>query len=71
MTPSRLLTAGEVATWLRVTKAWVYTQTRANHIPYVPTRALRPLPPIGGEGVGRRDRTVHSRKKVVIGGRTA
>lgn len=34
--PFELMTAGEVATWLRVTKAWVYTQTRANRIPYVP-----------------------------------
>ena len=34
--PFELLTAGEVAAWLRVTKAWVYTQTRANRIPYVP-----------------------------------
>jgi excisionase family DNA binding protein len=34
--PFELMTAGEVATLLRVTKAWVYTQTRANHIPYVP-----------------------------------
>jgi len=30
-----LLTAGEVATLLRVTKAWVYTQTRAHKIPHV------------------------------------
>jgi excisionase family DNA binding protein len=34
--PFELLTAGEVATWLRVTKGWVYRQTRANRIPYVP-----------------------------------
>lgn len=34
--PFELMTAGEVARWLRVTKAWVYTQTRANQIPYVP-----------------------------------
>lgn len=34
--PFELLTAGEVATWLRVTKGWVYRETRANHIPYVP-----------------------------------
>jgi excisionase family DNA binding protein len=34
--PFELMTAGEVAAWLRVTKAWVYTQTRANRIPYVP-----------------------------------
>lgn len=33
--PFEMLTAGEVATWLRVTKDWVYTQTRADHIPYV------------------------------------
>lgn len=30
-----LMTAGEVARLLRVTTAWVYTQTRANHIPHV------------------------------------
>jgi excisionase family DNA binding protein len=34
--PFELLTAEEVATWLRMTKAWVYAQTRANNIPYVP-----------------------------------
>jgi excisionase family DNA binding protein len=34
--PFEMLTAGEVATWLKVTKDWVYTQTRSNHIPYVP-----------------------------------
>jgi excisionase family DNA binding protein len=34
--PFDLLTAGEVATRLRVTKGWVYRQTRANRIPYVP-----------------------------------
>jgi excisionase family DNA binding protein len=33
--PFEMLTAGEVATWLRVTKDWVYTQTRAGHIPHV------------------------------------
>jgi excisionase family DNA binding protein len=31
-----LLTADEVAALLRVTKAWVYTQTRAQQIPHVP-----------------------------------
>jgi len=31
-----LMTAGEVALLLRVTTAWVYAQTRANHIPHVP-----------------------------------
>lgn len=30
-----LLTAGEVAAILRMTKAWVYTQTRAQRIPHV------------------------------------
>lgn len=30
-----LMTAGEVALLLRVTTAWVYAQTRANHIPHV------------------------------------
>jgi excisionase family DNA binding protein len=30
-----LLTAGEVAMWLRMTPAWVYAQTRANRIPHV------------------------------------
>jgi excisionase family DNA binding protein len=30
-----LMTAGEVALLLRVTTAWVYTQTRAGHIPHV------------------------------------
>lgn len=33
--PFELLTAGEVATLLQVTKAWVYTQTRARKIPHV------------------------------------
>ncbi len=33
--PFEMLTAGEVATWLRVTKDWVYTQTRAGRIPHV------------------------------------
>jgi excisionase family DNA binding protein len=33
--PFELMTAGEVATLLRVTKAWVYTQTRARQIPHV------------------------------------
>lgn len=31
-----LLTADEVAALLRVTKAWVYAQTRAQQIPHVP-----------------------------------
>jgi excisionase family DNA binding protein len=31
-----LLTADEVAALLRVTKAWVYAQTRARQIPHVP-----------------------------------
>ncbi|HTZ86357.1 MAG TPA: helix-turn-helix domain-containing protein [Solirubrobacteraceae bacterium] len=31
-----LLTAGEVAELLQVTKAWVYAQTRAQRIPHVP-----------------------------------
>ena len=31
-----LLTAGEVAELLRVTKAWVYSETRARRIPHVP-----------------------------------
>jgi excisionase family DNA binding protein len=31
-----LLTADEVAALLRVTKAWVYAQTRAQRIPHVP-----------------------------------
>ena len=31
-----LLTAGEVATLLQVTKAWVYAETRARRIPHVP-----------------------------------
>jgi excisionase family DNA binding protein len=30
-----LMTAGEVALLLRVTTAWVYTQTRAGRIPHV------------------------------------
>jgi excisionase family DNA binding protein len=30
-----LLTAGEVAALLRVTKAWVYAQTRAQQIPHI------------------------------------
>ncbi len=34
--PFELLTADEVARWLRMTPAWVYAQTRANNIPYVP-----------------------------------
>jgi len=34
--PFEMLTADEVAVWLHVTKDWVYTQTRANHIPHVP-----------------------------------
>jgi excisionase family DNA binding protein len=33
--PFELLTAGEVATLLQVTKAWVYAQTRARKIPHV------------------------------------
>ena len=33
--PFELMTADEVATLLRVTKAWVYTQTRARKIPHV------------------------------------
>jgi excisionase family DNA binding protein len=33
--PFELMTAGEVATLLQVTKAWVYTQTRARKIPHV------------------------------------
>jgi excisionase family DNA binding protein len=33
--PFELLTAAEVATWLRMTPAWVYAQTRANKIPHV------------------------------------
>ena len=31
-----LLTAGEVAELLQVTKAWVYAETRAKRIPHVP-----------------------------------
>lgn len=31
-----LLTAGEVAELLRVSKAWVYAETRARRIPHVP-----------------------------------
>jgi excisionase family DNA binding protein len=31
-----LLTAGEVAELLQVTKAWVYAETRARRIPHVP-----------------------------------
>lgn len=31
-----LLTAGEVAALLQVTKAWVYAETRAGRIPHVP-----------------------------------
>ena len=31
-----LLTADEVAALLQVTKAWVYAETRAKRIPYVP-----------------------------------
>jgi excisionase family DNA binding protein len=31
-----LLTAGEVAALLQVTKAWVYAETRARRIPHVP-----------------------------------
>ena len=31
-----LLTAGEVAALLQVTRAWVYAQTRAKQIPHVP-----------------------------------
>ena len=34
--PFELLTAYEVAKWLRMTPAWVYAQTRANNIPHVP-----------------------------------
>jgi excisionase family DNA binding protein len=34
--PFELLTADEVARWLRMTPAWVYAQTRANNIPHVP-----------------------------------
>lgn len=33
--PFELMTAGEVAALLRVTTAWVYTQTRACKIPHV------------------------------------
>jgi excisionase family DNA binding protein len=33
--PFEMMTAGEVATLLQVTKAWVYTQTRARKIPHV------------------------------------
>jgi excisionase family DNA binding protein len=33
--PFELMTAGEVALLLRVTTAWVYTQTRARKIPHV------------------------------------
>lgn len=34
-TSGALLTAEEVAALLRVTPAWVYTETRRNHIPHV------------------------------------
>jgi excisionase family DNA binding protein len=30
-----LLTAAEVAAWLRVTPAWVYSETRRDRIPHV------------------------------------
>lgn len=33
--PFELMTAGEVALLLRVTTAWVYTQTRARKIPHI------------------------------------
>jgi excisionase family DNA binding protein len=33
--PLELMTAGEVALLLRVTTAWVYTQTRARKIPHI------------------------------------
>lgn len=33
--PDPLMTAGEVALLLRVTKGWVYAQTRAHKIPHV------------------------------------
>ena len=33
--PFELLTAEEVARWLRLTTAWVYTQTRSDRIPHV------------------------------------
>ena len=34
-TPDELLTAEEVAVLLRVTPAWVYSQTRGNRIPHL------------------------------------
>jgi len=34
--PFEMLTAEEVARWLRMTPAWVWAQTRANNIPHVP-----------------------------------
>ncbi len=34
--PDPLLTADQVAELLQVTKAWVYAETRAKRIPYVP-----------------------------------
>jgi len=34
-TADRLLTADEVAALLRVTKAWVYAETRRNALPHI------------------------------------
>lgn len=58
-----LLTAEEVATLLRVTKAWVYAETRAKRIPHVPlgryvryrrSAVLQWLGALERESVGRR-----------------
>jgi excisionase family DNA binding protein len=58
-----LLTADEVATLLRVTKAWVYAETRAKRIPHVPlgryvryrrSAVLEWLGALEQESVGRR-----------------
>lgn len=60
-----LLTADEVATLLRVTKAWVYAETRAKRIPHVPlgryvryrrSAVLQWLGTLEQESVGRRTR---------------
>lgn len=58
-----LLTAGEVAALLRVTKAWVYAETRARRIPHVPlgryvryrrSAVLHWISALEQESVGRR-----------------
>ena len=41
MDTDRLLDAGQVATFLAVSKSWVYAETRAGRLPYVPLGRYR------------------------------